>query len=162
MDFQNLYILSGQIRTGKSTRLLNWANNNENVKGIIQYNENGKRILYDIGSKLKRSLEFEETAGIEKQIRVGNYIFNQDTFIWAKERLLFAFSQNPKWIIIDEFGKLEFQNQGLEPVVSKIINSTQKQSKINLIIVIRDSLKSDFIERYKLKNHNYKDFNLNS
>jgi len=162
MDFQNLYILSGQIRSGKSTGLLNWANINENVKGVIQYNENGKRILYDIGSKLKRNLEFDKTAGIEKQIRVGNYMFNQDSFIWAKERLLFAFSQNPKWIIIDEFGKLEFQNQGLEPVVSKIINSTQKQSKINLIIVIRDSLKSDFIERYKLKNHNYKDFNLNS
>ncbi len=157
MNRNNIYILSGTIQTGKSTGLLKWSKNNMSVKGIVQYHKNGKRVIYDIESKEEKNLEVENPIDNSNIVKVGKYSFNNATFIWARQKLLQAFKQNPGWLIIDEYGKLEINNLGLEPAITQIISKSEKENKTKLLIVIRDTLKNDFIKKFNLNisNINY-------
>ena len=47
-----IYILTGAIRTGKTTALLNWINNRNDVDGLLcPDNENGKRYFLKVKTK---------------------------------------------------------------------------------------------------------------
>ena len=45
---KKIYILTGAINSGKSTRLMNWATQQNNIVGIICPREKGKRELFSI------------------------------------------------------------------------------------------------------------------
>jgi len=154
---RNLYILSGPIRTGKSTKLLRWSENKKSVAGILQYEIDGKRVIRDILSGEVLNLEAENLK--ESQIiKIGRFSFNKNTFRWAQKKLVQSFQEKPDWLIIDEYGKLEIDNKGFEPVISDIINKSQNQDCPKIIIVVRNYLKDDFLKKFELKSSDYKCF----
>jgi len=57
------------------------------------------------------------------------------------------------FLIIDEIGRLELnQNKGLEPALGVVINKfINKEVSGNLILVIRDYLLEECIEKYQLQ-----------
>ena len=61
-----IYILTGDIRTGKTTALLEWCKNCDDVDGLLcPDNAEGKRYFLEIKSKNEFELETEfETEGI--------------------------------------------------------------------------------------------------
>lgn len=146
-----IYIFSSPVRTGKTTGLQQWIKNREQVAGILTPDVEGKRMLYDIGSKKFTLLQVDNDFPGAK-ISIGRFIFSADVIQQARQILMNA-SGKEEWLIIDEVGKLEvYQNAGLEPAISAIIEKYRLNSGFgNLLLVIRKEILSDAIKKYNLQ-----------
>lgn len=149
-----IYILSGDIQTGKSAALNNWAiqktNAGAKLGGIINPSIDGIKTF--INASTFHSFEMNAKDSESGIIQVGRFRFSKDAFIKAREILTNDLSKPLDYLIIDEIGKLELSNSGLEPVVSQIIDS--KDSNMNtrsIICVVRASLLEDVLDKYDLK-----------
>lgn len=151
---EKIEIITGKIRVGKTTYLENYLKNNTNIKGILQPVIEGERFFKDVESKEAKQI----TAKSENDgtFTIGKYIFNLNTFEWAKKRLESILLEDFNTIVIDEYGPLEFENKGLEPVVSEIVSVILRSSNQKLIIVIRDTLVDKFIQKFQLSTENIK------
>lgn len=151
---EKIEIITGKIRVGKTTYLENYLKNNTNIKGILQPVIEGERFFKDVESEEAKQI----TAKTENDgtFTIGKYIFNFSAFKWAKKRLESILLENFNTIVIDEYGPLEFENKGLEPVVSEIVSVILRSSNQKLIIVIRDTLVDKFIQKFQLSTENIK------
>ncbi len=148
---KNIQILTGSIHSGKTTRLMHWASSQKNIDGIFQPVIDEKRFIYHIVSRTLKMLEVSENESDEKIIKIGNYRFSKDVFIWAQNVLLHSLDKNLEWLIIDEIGPLELCGAGLEPAITKVFAESEKfEGKI--LCVVRDSILEKLIEHYKLEN----------
>lgn len=141
-------ILTGEIRTGKTTRLMRWAASQKNIDGIFQPVIDDKRFVYHIGSRTLKPLETSQTANVTS---IGKYDFSNETFAWSQKILSECVAKNLNWIIVDEIGPLELQGKGLEPAVSKLL-ADRENIKVQILCVVRDSILEKFIEHYGLQN----------
>lgn len=148
-----ILICSGPIKSGKTTRLMQWAAGKKKINGIFQPVIDEKRFLYHIGSRTLRKLETSDESGTTD---IGKYRFSNESFEWAKHLLLNSMQREIDWLIIDEIGPLEFDGKGLEPVVTKIINERNKLN-CRIICVVRERLLEKFLSHYRLDN-SYKIF----
>jgi nucleoside-triphosphatase THEP1 len=147
---KNIFILTGPVHTGKTTRLMHWAASQNKIDGIFQPVIDDKRFIYQIASRTLKSLEVTTTDKDENIIKIGNYSFSKETFSWAQKFLLDCMSKNLDWLIIDEIGPLELEGKGLEPAVSIIINGRENVSA-KIICVVREEILQKFIDHYKLQ-----------
>lgn len=149
-----LIILTGEIGTGKTTLLKDWSEKNPEFKGLLQLNINERRILYDISTEESKEL----TAGNSSNtIKIGKYKFDADVMEWGRNILeKLSIDDYPK-IIVDEYGKLEMVNKGLEPTIGKIIKKSLAGS-LELILVIRKNLLDEFLKKYFISKNNFKYF----
>jgi len=141
-------ILTGPTKTGKTTRLMQWSANKKNIDGIFQPVIEGKRFIYHISS---RSLKMLESDSEKNSIKIGNYNFSRETFKWSQNILLNCFEQKLEWLIIDEIGPLELNGNGLEPVITSIINRLDNFEG-NILFVVRETILEKFINKYELEN----------
>jgi molybdenum cofactor guanylyltransferase len=151
-----IFLLIGKVRTGKTTRLAKWIEDNTtftSFSGILSPVINGKKFLKNLETGELLPLE---TAVEPDIIKTGSYSLSKKTLEYGKEILQKCLSDNKEWIIIDEFGKLENEDQGLNPSISRLLASN---ISANLLIVIRESLMDNFLAKYKLKNHDVEEFN---
>lgn len=149
-----IFLLSGSIHSGKTTRISEWISGKENIAGILQPVIDSRRYLKEISSGEVKLLEILPDNKETDIISVGNYKFSSQVFSWARSKLISAFNKNPEWMIIDEFGKLEINGRGLEPAISRIMNDLNDYQNINLVFVIRDYLVSQFLRKYGLNGYN--------
>jgi nucleoside-triphosphatase THEP1 len=145
-----IFLLSGPIQTGKTTRLTEWIKKKNDVDGILQPVIDGKRYIKHISSGIVQLLEISPDSNEKNILSIGNYKFNNDVFTWTRSKLLLTFNKHPEWLIIDEVGKLEMDNKGLEPAISKILNDLNNQTNMNVVFVVRDYLVLDFLIKYCL------------
>ena len=147
----SIYIYSDAIQTGKTTRVLAWVKGNQNVCGILTPDVAGKRRLYNIAEKQLLLFEAEKNT-LEPSVVIGDFTFLESSFIQAQQILKSALSHQPDWLIIDEIGKLEMQNEGLEPQLSGILNDFSEHSpQTKILLIIRDTLLEAATEKYHLQ-----------
>jgi nucleoside-triphosphatase len=145
----NLYIFSNPIKSGKTT-LLQTVFSNKNACGILMPDINGCRFVQDIGTQQKLRIQ-KITQTKATDIIIGNYVFDAAIFTIANDwigQLHLCPQQN---IVIDEIGKLELNNLGLEPSFSIFLNKIKNTNK-NVILVVRDYLLDEVMQHYKLLN----------
>lgn len=152
---QEIFIYTGPIHTGKTTKLMQWASSQKNIDGIFQPVIEKKRFIYHIASRTLKPLETNDS---HNTVSIGNYKFSSETFMWSKNVLLENFKKNFDWLIIDEIGPLELDGKGLEPAFSEIINERENLGG-KILCVVRDTLLEKFLAHYKLKD-NFKMFEL--
>lgn len=95
---------------------------------------------------------------------LGKFIFKRSAFTWANEKLLIAIRNSKiKTIILDEYGPLEFREEGFEPLFRKIFENNKAGRRLNLIVVVRKSLLTKFTEKFNLSNEeiNIEEVNIN-
>jgi nucleoside-triphosphatase THEP1 len=155
-----IFLLSGPIHTGKTTKLTEWIRNKDNVDGILQPVIDGRRHIKYISSGEIQLLEILPGSQKKNILAIGNYKFNNDVFTWARSKLLMAYRKKPEWLIIDEVGKLEISGGGLEPAISNVLNDFNDNKNLNLVFVVRDYLVPDFLTRYCLGNDDFQDLEL--
>jgi len=138
----DLFLVTGPIQTGKTTRLRRWcdaqraggtASSRAGVDGILAPVVNGHRHLFHIGSGAIRDLEDLPVGA--PAVTVRRFTFNESVFAWARECLLKAARaavsqvetgsgagpQEPgsrgavtvPWIVVDEAGPFELSGGGL-------------------------------------------------
>jgi len=154
----NVYIFTGDIKTGKTTRLQKWVGENPDADGILSPVIDGCRHIVSVKKDETKVLEYH---GDDKSIaltKIGNYNFLKTVFEWGREELYKAFLKKPKWLIIDEIGPLELRGEGLEPEVSRILND-DANDETNVVLVVRKPLLEAVTEHYGLHTKGYKYFN---
>jgi nucleoside-triphosphatase THEP1 len=147
-----IYLLTGPINSGKSTRLLNWASKQKSITGIICLRENGKRILYSIYSKSYH--EFETDDCQEKVLKIGRYKFLQKSFLWGEQELTNSIGARSQWIVIDEIGPLELQGKGFFRITKRLISDEELKDS-NLLLVVREQLVDEVICCFNFGNDNF-------
>ncbi len=129
-----ILILTGPIRTGKTSRLLNWLSDKKNVHGIATPIVENKRVFYDLFEKKYFPME----AGNDQNeiLTVGKYVFSKNGFKKASGVIENGIPVS-QYLVIDEIGPLELKGEGFHGVLNKILN-IEKRNFI-LLLVIRDS-----------------------
>jgi molybdenum cofactor guanylyltransferase len=151
---KRIHILTGKTGSGKTTGLREWVNKYKHyvpVSGLLSPVINGKRFFEDVSSGELFPMESADTDAV----KVGRYSFSPDAFNKAGSILNKSLTGKDQWVIVDEFGKLELENKGLDPFISPLIKS---QDDTNLLLVIRESLVNDFLKKYSLSDKDFRYF----
>lgn len=148
-----IYILTGTIRSGKTTALLDWFNTRKDVDGLLcPDDENGKR--YFLKAKSKETFEFEAESDNKATVSIGNFKFLKSAFKEANHFLLSLASEtNHNYLIIDELGKLELKNEGLHLSAEQLLPIYMNDKTQHLILVVRDYLLNKIIQHYSITNY---------
>ncbi|MDG2455750.1 MAG: nucleoside-triphosphatase [Bacteroidia bacterium] len=146
-----IYILAGDIRTGKTSALQEWVPTWDNVKGILcPDDKKDHKYLYNIETQEKFPLEVTKKS--EKTISVGKFHFLEDTFKIANFLLIKTFDQYDfEFLVLDELGKLELKNEGIHMAAKYIIDNYESNDKKNLLLVVRTHLVKDVIKHYGIR-----------
>lgn len=142
---KKIFLLTGPINSGKSTRLFHWSQKQNNIAGIICLRDSGKRELYSVLSNSFQ--EFEVDDEIRQVLKIGKFKFLSESFEWAELELQKSIDLNPDWIVIDEVGPLELTGKGFDDAIKKL-TSNHSLNKTNLILVVRDTLVDKVIKYY--------------
>lgn len=148
-----IYILTGAIRTGKTTALVEWCKNRDDVDGVLcPDNAEGKRYFLEVKSKSEFELETElETEAI---IEIGYFKFLKSAFEKANAYLQSVASKNEsQYLIIDELGKLELKGEGLHLSVERLIPNYETNENKHLILVVRDYLLEAVLTHYSISEY---------
>jgi len=148
-----IFVLSGPVHSGKTTRLINWIQSRSDVSGILSPVIHGERFFMNAATKEIFPMEAE--PGESNTFTVGKYVFSVLGFENAKEILRQASNQKEGWLIIDEVGPLELEGEGFNNVLKELIKQDH-HSKI--ILVVRESLVSVVVEQYGIENYEDWDF----
>lgn len=152
MAMSQIYIYSGPIHSGKTTRLAEWAAQQKNIDGILAPMQKGKRYLKRIASGEIRQLEPDESSMNPVDIyTIGKFSFSKSVFQWAADALQEATYKPLNWLVIDEIGFLELDGQGLEPAVKKTLALNRSVGPKNILIVVREKLVEKIITHYDLQ-----------
>ncbi|MBF8148643.1 hypothetical protein ITJ86_01970 [Winogradskyella sp. F6397] len=152
-----IYILTGTIRSGKTTALKKWVGTRHDVDGLLSPdNDNGKR--YFLKVKSKKEFEFEVETELENKnediIEIGPFKFLKSAFVEANEFLISnPFEAVNKYLIIDELGKLELKNEGLHVSAERLIPEFENNENSHLILVVRDYLVDAVLKHYSITEH---------
>ena len=148
-----IYILTGDIRTGKTTALLGWCKNRDDVDGLLcPDNAEGKRYFLEI--KSKNEFEFETDFETEGIIEIGNFKFLKSGFEKANTYLQSVASENKsQYLIIDELGKLELKKEGLHLSAERLIPNYETNENKHLILVVRDYLLDAVLTHYSIEKY---------
>lgn len=151
-------IFSDSIQSGKTSRVLIWIKDKESVAGILTPDIGDQRKLFDIEEQ--KLYDFEAADLNRKNITVvGRFVFLNSGFEKARNILRFAADHPPKLLVIDEIGKLELNGNGLEPDLSEILVEISKKSpSTEILILVRDYLLGEVIEKYKFENVEFVDY----
>jgi nucleoside-triphosphatase THEP1 len=146
-----IYILAGDIRSGKTTALEEWIGTWDNVKGILcPDGENDLRNLYNIETAERLPLQMPEAS--EETIRVGKFHFLKDSFKIANYILIKTFDEYDfEFLVLDELGKLELKNEGIHLATKYIIDNYESNDDKNILLVVRTHLVKDVITHYGIR-----------
>ncbi len=151
-----ILIVTGKIKTGKTTRLMKWVASQKNIDGILQPVVEDKRFIYHISSKTLIQLE---TNSNKNAISIGKYNFSLSAFEKAKKIIEESFIKKLDCLVIDEIGHLELNRKGLEPIITKVI-SKQNLFAGKIILVVREEIFEKFLNHYNLSKEDYEIFPL--
>jgi len=149
MKAGNIFILSGEINSGKTTRLANWLKNRSDVGGILTPKINSERVFQVAASGQTWPMEATEN---EEQLLVGQYHFSAAGFQKALS-VLEAALINPDihFLIIDEIGPLELRNEGFAAFLKTALIFIETHPEKNLILVIRNSLVESVLDHFQIR-----------
>ena len=148
-----IYLLSGEIESGKSVALLDWAKARNDVYGVLTpRGDNAERFILDV--QTKEVFRMEADPWEEDVIEVGRYVFLKSAFSKANAILEKAIETSAKgYVIVDELGKLELRSEGLDTSARKVIEMTRKNDELHSILIIRTSLLSEILKKYEITNY---------
>ncbi len=151
MAFKRIYIVSGPIQTGKSSRIFEWSKQVHSIAGLLSLVQDGKRTLFNLQSKNTIPFEANQSNANEACIGVGKYQFYESGFELGVQALKNALVQAPDFLVLDEIGKLEIeQSNGFHAIFLELLNNYKMPGNGILLLVIRDSLLQKAIEKYQL------------
>ncbi|MBX3252952.1 MAG: NTP transferase domain-containing protein [Chitinophagaceae bacterium] len=147
---KDIHILSLPVQSGKTTLLQQWLTTQQDAAGFLSPDIDGIRYLVNIATGRQRRFQLQPG---DEGIKIGRFVFDPLVFEWGKKILLESLKNETGWLIIDEAGRLEInQNKGWEPALTEVIQAFQSQEhNKKLLLVVRDYLLDEAIEKYRLQ-----------
>lgn len=139
---EQIIILTGEIQSGKTSKLLAWCRDRKDVYGILTPVIEGSRFFYDIHSRE----QFQMEAGYEDEaLAVGRFRFSKSGFEKAMAALNGSIHKSG-WLVVDEIGPLELRGEGFSGVVRNVVNERIGKT----LFVVRKALVDDVIRYFQL------------
>lgn len=147
-----IYLVSGPVRSGKTSRLGTWCRDHpdtlpgtgsDSIDGILAPVIRGHRHVVRVTTGASRDLE-DIPRGVATEV-VRRYRFNAEAFSWARDNLRAAARSGAEWIVVDEIGPLELAGGGLEPAVAELLAATAVRPA-RIVLVIREHLVADVLD----------------
>lgn len=147
-------IFTGHIRTGKTSLLLELVKGNAEYCGILSPDKGEIRQLYTINGDKYHDFKLPEKKDAADPV-MGEFIFDKEVFDLAQIAILADSMHSEKILIIDEIGKLELTDSGLEPALTRVIEHVKKQGmERTSVFVVRDGLLPAVVSKYGLEEAN--------
>jgi nucleoside-triphosphatase len=143
-----IIIFSRPIRSGKTTELMNFCKTAKDVGGILMPDKGEEKQFYDIASKEYFPASASPNDDEASVISVGAFKFSRDAFDKACGILD---SSADRLVIVDEAGKLELAGDGFHRTIVKLVGERSMDEKKDLLLVVRDYLVEQVIEKYGLQ-----------
>ncbi len=142
-------ILTGPIRSGKTSSILSFRDLNKNIGGFVTPDTNGKRVIVNMFSDEMAPFEKNENEKEENDVIVGKFRFSRHAFDLGYEWMM-SHLENPTLthLVFDEVGKLELENRGF---YSLFLKWTAFQTDKKRLVVIRDYLVQDVIHHFNIR-----------
>ncbi|MEN8153430.1 MAG: nucleoside-triphosphatase [Acidobacteriota bacterium] len=147
-----IYIFSGPIESGKTTKLEKWIKDRIDVSGILMPVLDGIRHIYSINSEKFFPVEADKNEDPEKIINIGKYYFLKKLFDRGNEEIERATKSEKKIVIIDEIGPLELRGEGFSPGLKKVKDKFEGKEKI-LLLVIREGLVKEVTNHFHISEY---------
>ena len=146
-----IYILADEVRTGKTSALLEWIETWDEVRGVLcPDGKDGKRYLLDLESRKEFPFEVDESN--EKTISIGKFHFAKPSFELANYILKKAFDEGDyEFLVVDELGKLELENEGMHAAADYIFKNYKPSEDQHIMTVVRTSLVKDILKKYNIR-----------
>lgn len=148
-----IHILSAPIRSGKTTALMAWTQQQASMAGFLTPDLGMIRQLYRLDTQTFHPFQAEPPLPAVDLVSVGRFHFYASAFRQAQDWLRQALLHPPDWLVVDELGKLELKGRGFEPALGEVIRAyqTSEFAHLNLLLVVRDSLYEVALQHYQLK-----------
>lgn len=146
-------ILTGKIHCGKSRALGRFLSEmkdqNKKVRGVLNPSIDQEKWFVNLENE--DIFSAEKMAESDTPLKVGKYTFSTDAFEKAKDIVSENSDEPCDFFVIDELGKLELENKGLEPAISMFLEKLPQRQISNLIIVVRDTLVAEATKQFQIK-----------
>lgn len=146
---KNIYILTGPVSTGKTTRLLDWSLKTNEVFGIASPVIRNRRMFFDLSTRAVFSMEAED--GNSPILKIGKYNFSMAAFINAEKIISEGMKNNTGYLVMDEIGPLEIQGKGFGNILKKILSIQERN--YHLVLVIRDKILEDALKHFGIEKY---------
>lgn len=145
-----IYILTGPIRSGKTTALEVWAKDQKGLGGFLSPDRANRRKILLLSSNETIPFECDLNMDVDA-IPVGKFNFLKSSFDTASARTLLDIHAGKALIVIDEIGKLELRNQGFSALLKQVL-LMQSNHHFDLYLVIRDTLLKQILAQFSIHN----------
>jgi nucleoside-triphosphatase len=148
MNKPRAFLVSGEIHSGKTTRLQDWCENRTDVYGILTPKENGRRMFREV--KSGESWEMEASEG-EDFLTVGRYRFSKEGFEKAVAVLENGWkARGDRWLLFDEIGPLELRGEGFYESLKTALEVSSNENNLRILLVVRNGLEEKVEETFGL------------
>ena len=137
---KQIYILTSPIQTGKTTSLVKWSDNRNDIHGILTPDVDGKRLFMNANNRQLFLMEAKE--GESETLAVGKFIFSKTNFEKAIQIIHDGINRNG-WLVIDEIGPMELRGEGFHNVLNEVL----KKRTGKTLLVVRE--KENMVEKVK-------------
>jgi nucleoside-triphosphatase THEP1 len=138
---QKIYILTGPVQTGKTTALINWFSNSNDVYGILTPVVNGKRFFMNAQTNERFPMEAAEYD--DDILAVGRFIFSKAGFEKAIQVIRDAVDKKG-WLVIDEIGPIELRGEGFSELLKEILAIRKEK----IVLIVREGLVEKVKEQF--------------
>ena len=145
----DVFVLTGPIGSGKTTRLIDWASGKNELKGIATPVVRGKRMFFDFNTQAV--FPMEASGDTERVLEIGRFRFSRKAFDEAISILEKSSLTGCKYLVIDEIGPLELKGEGFHKILKKILNNDKRN--FNLVLVIREGIFQDVLAHYYISDY---------
>lgn len=142
---KKIFIVTGAIKTGKTSSLKNWLTTTVNIYGIVTPIINGKRCFMNANTNETFAME-AATEAIEDYLPIGKFIFSKKGFKQAIHIIDTALNMQQQWLLIDEIGPLELNGFGFATILKKALHA----NGIHLILVVRTHLLQEVLNTFAI------------
>jgi len=142
---QKIFILTAPIQTGKTTSLMTWSANRNDIYGILTPVINGKRVFMNVQTKEQFPMEANESE--TDVLTVGRFTFSKNSFNKAIQIIREAINKDG-WLIIDASDLMELRGEGFHDLLIEVM----KERKEKVVLVIREGLAQQAINFFDLQN----------
>ncbi len=149
-----IFMLTAATGSGKTTSLIKWSEERNDVYGILTPVVDGKRMFMNAATKEQFPMEAGGSPASTGILQVGKFIFSKDAFEKAISIIRDAIDKKG-WLIIDEIGPLELKGEGFHAVLKEVL----AKRKEKMILVVREGLTDQVVTLFSVNGKSIKTTN---
>jgi nucleoside-triphosphatase THEP1 len=148
-----IWILTGPIGSGKTTKLNMWASRKGDVSGVLMPVREGRRYIHSLRTGEERCVEAGDEVFPDPEIlRIGKYRFLKPVFDWGEGEILSGLPGKDT-IVIDEIGPMELNGDGFAAVLRKTLEHREFLGSRTLVLVVREGLAEEAARSFRMMNY---------